>query len=89
MACTTASSQAKTPIQFSGTIDYGAARYVNGASTPIKNVLNGKLHDCIEDTAFGYDQIKEQFGESVADLVNGVTRLGRLHYSKEQICARC
>ena len=42
-------SQAKTPIQFSGTIDYGAARYVNGASTPIKNVLNGKLHDCIED----------------------------------------
>ena len=49
MACTTASSQAKTPIQFSGTIDYGAARYVNGASTPIKNVLNGKLHDCIED----------------------------------------
>lgn len=49
MACTTASSQAKTPIQFSDTIDYGAARYVNGASTPIKNVLNGKLHDCIED----------------------------------------
>lgn len=49
MACTTASSQAKTPTQFSGTIDYGAARYVNGASTPIKNVLNGKLHDCIED----------------------------------------
>ena len=42
-------SQAKTPIQFSGTIDYGAARYVNGASTPIKNVLNGKLHDCIEN----------------------------------------
>ena len=48
------------------------------------SICAGLLHDCIEDTAFGYDQIKEQFGESVADLVNGVTRLGRLHYSKEQ-----
>ena len=40
------------------------------------SICAGLLHDCIEDTAFGYDQIKEQFGESVADLVNGVTRLG-------------
>ena len=48
------------------------------------SICAGLLHDCIEDTAFGYDEIKEQFGESVADLVNGVTRLGQLHYSKAQ-----
>ena len=48
------------------------------------SICAGLLHDCIEDTDFKYDQIQEKFGTSVADLVDGVTRLGQLHYSKEQ-----
>lgn len=48
------------------------------------SICAGLLHDCIEDTDFQYAQIQEKFGTSVADLVDGVTRLGRLHYSKEQ-----
>ena len=48
------------------------------------SICAGLLHDCMEDTDFQYDQIKEKFGVEVADLVDGVTRLGRLHYSKEQ-----
>lgn len=48
------------------------------------SICAGLLHDCMEDTDFQYDQIQEKFGTSVADLVDGVTRLGRLHYSKEQ-----
>ncbi|MDY4444531.1 MAG: bifunctional (p)ppGpp synthetase/guanosine-3',5'-bis(diphosphate) 3'-pyrophosphohydrolase, partial [Butyricicoccus sp.] len=47
-------------------------------------ICAGLLHDCMEDTNFQYDQIAEKFGTSVADLVDGVTRLGQLHYSKEQ-----
>ncbi|MGM9617094.1 RelA/SpoT family protein [Butyricicoccus sp.] len=48
------------------------------------SICAGLLHDCMEDTEFQYDQIAEKFGKSVADLVDGVTRLGQLHYSKEQ-----
>ena len=42
------------------------------------------LHDCIEDTQFGYKEIENKFGTPVAELVDGVTRLGMLRYSKEQ-----
>ena len=42
------------------------------------------LHDCIEDTGFGYKEIENKFGTPVAELVDGVTRLGMLRYSKEQ-----
>ncbi|MEE9351206.1 MAG: RelA/SpoT family protein, partial [Thiotrichaceae bacterium] len=33
------------------------------------------LHDVIEDTDFSYDDIADQFGATVADLVEGVTKL--------------
>ena len=49
-----------------------------------ESIIAGMLHDCIEDTEFCYDEIKEEFGETIADLVNGVTRLGMIRYSKEQ-----
>ena len=39
------------------------------------------LHDCIEDTEFGYKEIENKFGTPVAELVDGVTRLGMLRYS--------
>lgn len=48
------------------------------------SICAGLLHDCIEDTGFGYRDIENKFGTSVAELVDGVTRLGMLRYSKEQ-----
>ncbi len=48
------------------------------------SICAGLLHDCIEDTQFGYKEIENKFGTSVAELVDGVTRLGMLQYSKEQ-----
>lgn len=48
------------------------------------SICAGLLHDCIEDTGFGYKEIENKFGTSVAELVDGVTRLGMLRYSKEQ-----
>ena len=51
------------------------------------------LHDCIEDTEFGYKEIENKFGTPVAELVDGVTRLGMLRYSRSRsssrTCARC
>ncbi len=48
------------------------------------SICAGLMHDCIEDTEFGYRDIANKFGTPVADLVDGVTRLGMLRYSKEQ-----
>ncbi len=48
------------------------------------SICAGLMHDCIEDTEFGYQDIANKFGTPVADLVDGVTRLGMLRYSKEQ-----
>ena len=47
------------------------------------------LHDTIEDTDSTLNDIKEKFGEEVASLVDGVTKINRLHFSNagEQMAA--
>ncbi len=47
-------------------------------------IIAGLLHDVIEDTRHGYEQIKKEFGEEVASLVEGVTKLGRLSYETKE-----
>lgn len=42
------------------------------------------MHDLIEDTAVSYDDLRGEFGKSVADIVNGVTKLKNLPSMKAQ-----
>ena len=42
------------------------------------------LHDTIEDTTCTYDQLKAEFGAEVADLVDGVTKLGKIPFTSKQ-----
>ena len=47
------------------------------------------LHDTIEDSDSTYDEIKNLFGEEVAKIVDGVTKINRLNFStdSEQMAA--
>ncbi len=41
-------------------------------------VIVGLLHDVIEDTPYGYEKLKSEFGDQVAYLVEGVTKLDKI-----------
>ena len=48
-------------------------------------ILGALLHDCIEDTDASHEDIEKLFGATVAELVEGVTKLTRTDFStKEQ-----
>jgi GTP pyrophosphokinase len=40
------------------------------------------LHDTVEDTAYGMEQLKADFGDEIAMLVDGVTKLDKVHYGE-------
>jgi len=47
-------------------------------------IAAGILHDTVEDTILDYKQIKDEFGEELADLVDGVTKLTKIPYTTKQ-----
>ncbi len=50
-----------------------------------ESVLAALLHDVVEDTDVDLSDVAERFGESVAQLVDGVTKLTRINFqSREQ-----
>ncbi|MBE6923987.1 MAG: bifunctional (p)ppGpp synthetase/guanosine-3',5'-bis(diphosphate) 3'-pyrophosphohydrolase [Ruminococcaceae bacterium] len=47
-------------------------------------ILGAVLHDCIEDTDASHDEIARLFGPTVAELVEGVTKLTRADFSSTE-----
>ncbi|MDO4179282.1 MAG: bifunctional (p)ppGpp synthetase/guanosine-3',5'-bis(diphosphate) 3'-pyrophosphohydrolase [Phascolarctobacterium sp.] len=62
----------------------GVASILTGLNMDKETLAAAFLHDVVEDTDYTYEDIKNMFGVTVANLVDGVTKLGKLDFiSKE------
>ncbi len=50
-----------------------------------ETIVAGILHDVVEDTVMTDEEIRKEFGDEVALLVDGVTKLGQLSYSADKL----
>lgn len=48
------------------------------------SVCAGLLHDVVEDTLSEVDDIRRDFGDEIAQLVDGVTKLGKINFTSRE-----
>ncbi len=60
------------------------ARIVAELGLDATSVAAALLHDVVEDTDTGLGEIESSFGPTVAAIVDGVTKLDRLHFSSRE-----
>ncbi|WP_457621304.1 RelA/SpoT family protein [Persephonella sp.] len=47
-------------------------------------IIAGLLHDVVEDTDTSIDEIREKFGDTVALIVDGVTKIGKYNFNSKE-----
>ena len=47
-------------------------------------IAAGLVHDVVEDTDIPLEKLREEFDDEIADLVDGVTKLGAVHYASRE-----
>ncbi len=53
-------------------------------SMDVQTITAALLHDIIEDTPYTYEDVSILFGKTVADIVDGVTKLAKLQYTTHE-----
>src|ERR1035437_2366791 len=59
---------------------YATAKKLAELGMDTKTIVAGLLHDVIEDTHVTEEELRAEFGDEIVELVNGVTKLGKLKY---------
>ncbi|MEK7842427.1 MAG: HD domain-containing protein, partial [Deltaproteobacteria bacterium] len=62
---------------------FEVANILTNMQMDVTTVVAGILHDTVEDTLTTIDKIKELFGEDVAALVDGVTKIGKMSFASK------
>jgi len=47
-------------------------------------IAAGLIHDVVEDTGHTLEEIRREFGDEIAELVDGVTKIGSVHYTSRE-----
>ncbi|MDA8429329.1 MAG: bifunctional (p)ppGpp synthetase/guanosine-3',5'-bis(diphosphate) 3'-pyrophosphohydrolase [Geobacteraceae bacterium] len=50
----------------------------------VPSIITGFLHDTIEDTLATYEELVDMFGVEVAQLVDGVTKISKIHFKTKE-----
>ncbi len=58
----------------------GVAEIITDMKLDVPSVVTSLLHDTVEDTLTTLDQITQRFGEEVAALVDGVTKISQINF---------
>lgn len=62
----------------------GVAGIITDMKLDVPSVVTSLLHDTVEDTLTTLDQIEQHFGAEVAALVDGVTKIGKIHFTTRE-----
>jgi GTP pyrophosphokinase len=83
-----AAERHRTQVRDSGepfiTHPLGCARICAGLGLDGTAVVAALLHDTVEDTAATLEDIEQAFGSEVAALVDGVTKLSKIHFESQE-----
>ena len=63
---------------------YNVALILADLHVDVQTIAAGLLHDVVEDTGISYNEIKKEFGEEIANMVDGVTKLSKVKYRNKE-----
>ncbi|MFH1736719.1 MAG: bifunctional (p)ppGpp synthetase/guanosine-3',5'-bis(diphosphate) 3'-pyrophosphohydrolase, partial [Actinomycetota bacterium] len=62
----------------------GVAEILAGMQIDTASIAAGLLHDVVEDSGVKLAEIDKEFGQEIAQLVDGVTKISRIKYKKTE-----
>ncbi|MDX8388822.1 MAG: bifunctional (p)ppGpp synthetase/guanosine-3',5'-bis(diphosphate) 3'-pyrophosphohydrolase [Ghiorsea sp.] len=62
----------------------GVAQNLVDLKLDVSSIITGLLHDTVEDTHVTIEDIENRFGDEVARLVDGVTKVGKIHFTSSE-----
>jgi len=63
---------------------WGAAKILAGLQLDEPTLAAALLHDVVEDTSTDIDELRAEFGDEIAKLVEGVTKLTRVRFQSRE-----